>query len=61
MSIPSGHVNPAVLDQYIQAGLPESEALSLQGHLEICFECRSRKELLEFLIEMASRNRNLVP
>ncbi len=54
----SAHVTADVLDQFIQAGLPESEALSLQRHIELCSECRCRKEVLEFWAEMAPNSAN---
>lgn len=46
-------LSAAVLDQYVQAGLPESEALAVERHLDVCADCRCRKELIEFWADAA--------
>ena len=50
---PTPHISSAVLDQFIQAGLPQSDALAVQRHLEKCPDCECRKEILEFWADMA--------
>ena len=44
----SQHISPALREQFLLAGLPESEIAAIAEHLRTCSECRCRKELWEF-------------
>ena len=44
----SQHISPALKEQFLLAGLPESEVAAIAEHLRTCEECRCRKDLWEF-------------
>lgn len=44
----STHPGDVILEQYLAAGLPESDALALSAHLSGCSECYCRLEVLKF-------------
>lgn len=41
------HISDELLNQFVVAGLPVSEAAVIQDHLRACSECRGRMEILE--------------
>ena len=49
------HVSNAMLEQLLQAGLPESEAGGIGQHLAACNICQCTLESLGFWSEIASR------
>ena len=49
----SQHISPALTDQILLAGLPESEIAGIAEHLRTCWECRCRKDLWDFWGGMA--------
>jgi hypothetical protein len=44
----SQHISPALKEQFLLAGLPDSEIAAIAEHLRTCDECRCRKDLWEF-------------
>jgi hypothetical protein len=46
--IRSQHISPAMKEQFLLAGLPESEVAMIAEHLRSCPECRCRKDLWNF-------------
>jgi len=44
----STHPSDVILEQYLAAGLPESDALALSEHMASCSECYCRLEVLKF-------------
>lgn len=50
-----GHLSPELMEQFLGPGLPESEAVSLAGHLRECSECRCRLELHQFWSEFGPK------
>jgi hypothetical protein len=49
----SQHISPALTEQFLLAGLPESEIAAIAKHLRICSECRCRKDLWDFWVGIA--------
>jgi len=45
---PSQHISPALKEQFLLAGLPESEVAAIAEHLRTCEECRCRLDIWEF-------------
>jgi hypothetical protein len=44
----SQHISPALREQVLLAGLPESEIATIAEHLRTCSECRCRIDIWEF-------------
>jgi hypothetical protein len=44
----SQHISPALGEQFLLAGLPESEIAAIAEHLRTCEECRCRIHIWEF-------------
>jgi len=42
------HPSDVILEQYLAAGLPESDAVALSEHVASCSECYCRLEVLKF-------------
>ena len=42
------HPSDAVMEQYLLAGLPESDALEFSEHISACSECHCRFEAFKF-------------
>jgi hypothetical protein len=54
MDTPYGHISAMVMEQYLAAGLPQSEALEVECHLEVCSDCRCLREVFRFWGELNS-------
>ena len=48
---PTEHVSAELLNQFVVAGLPQSEAVVVLDHVRGCLECRGRVEILEFWLD----------
>jgi hypothetical protein len=44
----SQHISPALREQFLWAGLPESEIAAIAEHLRTCEECRCQIDIWEF-------------
>ena len=45
---PGEHLSDSLIEQYIIAGLPQSDAEKVHNHLANCSSCHCRFETLEF-------------